>query len=63
MFFACFDLGVERIGILKAIYPATWCILQIATSPLSDRWGRKPPDRRRHVGAGRRPLFLTAAAR
>jgi len=34
-------LGVERIGILKAIYPASWGILQIATGPLSDRWGRK----------------------
>jgi MFS family permease len=41
LFFASFGLGVERIGILKAIYPATWGILQIATGPLSDRWGRK----------------------
>ena len=31
----------ERIGILKAVYPATWGRLQIATGPLSDRWGRK----------------------
>jgi MFS family permease len=41
LFFAGFGLGVERIGILKAIYPATWGVLQIATGPLSDRWGRK----------------------
>ena len=41
LFFASFGLGVERIGILKALYPATWGILQIATGPLSDRWGRK----------------------
>ena len=41
MFFVSFGLGVERIGILKAVYPATWGILQIATGPLSDRWGRK----------------------
>jgi MFS family permease len=41
LFFASFGLGVERIGILKAIYPATWGILQIATGLLSDRWGRK----------------------
>src|SRR5713226_286686 len=41
LFFASFGLGVHRIGILKAIYPATWGILQIATGPLSDRWGRK----------------------
>jgi len=41
LFFAGFGLGVERIGILKAMYPATWGILQVATGPLSDRWGRK----------------------
>src|SRR5207237_3133663 len=41
LFFAAFGLGVARIGILKALYPATWGILQIATGPLSDRWGRK----------------------
>jgi MFS family permease len=41
LFFASFGLGVERIGVLKAIYPATWGILQIGTGPLSDRWGRK----------------------
>ena len=41
LFFASFGLGVERIGILKAVYPATWGILQVVTGPLSDRWGRK----------------------
>jgi MFS family permease len=41
LFFTTFGLGVERIGVLKALYPATWGILQIATGPLSDRWGRK----------------------
>jgi MFS family permease len=41
LFFAAFGLGVERIGVLKAIYPAAWGILQVATGPLSDRWGRK----------------------
>ncbi len=41
LFFAGFGLSVERIGILKAIYPSTWGILQVATGPLSDRWGRK----------------------
>ncbi len=30
-----------RIGILKAVYPAVWGTLQVATGPLSDRWGRK----------------------
>jgi MFS family permease len=41
LFFNTFGLGVERIGVLKAIYPAIWGILQILTGPLSDRWGRK----------------------
>jgi MFS family permease len=62
LFFAGFGLGVERIGILKAIYPATWGILQIATGPLSDRWGRKGL-----IVAGMwvqsAGLFLTAASR
>jgi MFS family permease len=62
LFFASFGLGLERIGILKAVYPATWGVLQIVTGPLSDRWGRKGLI----VGgmwvqaAG---LFLTAATR
>ena len=41
LFFAAFGLGVERIGILKAVYPAVWGILQTVTGPLSDRLGRK----------------------
>jgi MFS family permease len=41
LYFAAFGLGVERIGILKAVYPAVWGIMQVATGPLSDRWGRK----------------------
>jgi len=41
LFFTTFGLGVERIGILKAVYPATWGVLQLVTGPLSDRWGRK----------------------
>lgn len=41
LFFAAGGLGVERIGILKAVYPAVWGLLQIVTGPLSDRWGRK----------------------
>ncbi len=62
LFFASFGLGVERIGILKAVYPATWGILQVATGPLSDRWGRKGL-----IVAGMwiqsGGLFLTAATR
>ncbi len=41
LLYASFGLGVERIGVLKAIYPVIWGLLQIVTGPLSDRWGRK----------------------
>lgn len=41
LYFAAFGLGVERIGVLKAVYPATWGVLQVVTGALSDRWGRK----------------------
>jgi MFS family permease len=41
LFFAAAGLGVERIGILKGVYPAIWGIVQVVTGPLSDRWGRK----------------------
>jgi len=62
LLFASFGLGVERIGILKAVYPATWGFLQVATGPLSDRWGRKGL-----IVAGMwvqaAALFLTAATR
>lgn len=41
LFFAAAGLGIERIGILKGVYPAVWGILQVVTGPFSDRWGRK----------------------
>jgi MFS family permease len=41
LFFAAGGLGIERIGILKGVYPAIWGISQVVTGPLSDRWGRK----------------------
>ncbi len=41
LFYSAFGLGVERIGLLKAVYPAAWGGLQVLTGPLSDRWGRK----------------------
>jgi MFS family permease len=41
LFFASFGLGVAAIGTIKAVYPATWGILQVFTGQLSDRWGRK----------------------
>jgi hypothetical protein len=41
IFFAAHGLGIEHIGVLKAVYPAIWGVLQTVTGPLSDRWGRK----------------------
>src|SRR5262249_6971733 len=35
-------LDLARVGILAAVYPATWGVLQLATGALSDRLGRKP---------------------
>lgn len=34
-------MSLERIGVLVAIYPATWGVLQLGTGALSDRVGRK----------------------
>jgi len=39
--FATSGLGVARIGVLVALYPAVWGVGQMATGALSDRWGRK----------------------
>jgi len=39
--FAASGLGVARIGVLVALYPAVWGIGQMLTGWLSDRWGRK----------------------
>src|SRR4030095_7301663 len=41
LFFAQAGLGVGRIGVLTAAYPAVWGAGQLATGALSDRWGRK----------------------
>jgi MFS family permease len=41
LFFTALGLGVERVGILKAVYPIVWGAGQVATGPLSDRCGRK----------------------
>ncbi len=41
IFFASAGLGIEKIGWLAAIYPATWGIFQLWTGYLSDSIGRK----------------------
>ena len=40
--FRAANLGLDQIGILAAIYPASWGIGQLVTGALSDRIGRKP---------------------
>ena len=41
LFFSSYGLGVAAIGIIKAVYPTVWGLLQPITGPLSDRLGRK----------------------
>ena len=41
LYFASFNLNVNDIGFLKALHPAVWGVLQLATGTLSDRIGRK----------------------
>jgi MFS family permease len=41
LFFAAHGLDIARIGVVKAMYPGVWGVLQLATGPLSDRFGRK----------------------
>jgi MFS family permease len=41
VYFAAGGLSVRAVGVLAATYPAVWGLGQIATGPLSDRWGRK----------------------
>lgn len=41
LFFAAANMTLGQIGVLAAIYPATWGIAQLGTGALSDRIGRK----------------------
>jgi MFS family permease len=40
--FAAAGMGLAQVGLLAAIYPATWGLAQLVTGALSDRTGRKP---------------------
>jgi MFS family permease len=40
--FASTGLNIAEVGVLAAIYPATWGVAQLATGAWSDRTGRKP---------------------
>ena len=41
MFFATAGMSLGQIGVLAAVYPATWGVTQLLTGALSDRVGRK----------------------
>jgi MFS family permease len=41
LYFAVAGLSTAQIGLLVAVYPASWGVGQLATGALSDRWGRK----------------------
>ncbi|HEY3234746.1 MAG TPA: MFS transporter [Polyangiaceae bacterium] len=41
LFLAGAGLSIDRIGVVAAVYPATWGIVQLGTGALSDRIGRK----------------------
>jgi MFS family permease len=43
LWFAALHMSLEQIGMLAAIYPATWGIAQLATGAWSDHVGRKWP--------------------
>ena len=43
IFLASRGLSIQRIGMVAAVYPATWAICQIGFGALSDRVGRKSP--------------------
>jgi len=42
LYYAAAGLSIGEIGVLAAVYPAVWAVLQIATGAWSDRVGRKP---------------------
>jgi MFS family permease len=42
LWFAASQLSLAQVGLLAALYPATWGVAQLATGAWSDRIGRKP---------------------
>ncbi|MGH9721382.1 MAG: MFS transporter [Bryobacteraceae bacterium] len=41
LYWSAGGLAVSEIGVLAATFPGVWGVAQLATGPLSDRWGRK----------------------
>jgi len=42
LLFTAHGLSVEDVGIIKAVYPLTWSVCQLATGAMADRVGRRP---------------------
>lgn len=42
LLFTAHGLAVDDVGIIKAVYPLTWSICQLATGAMADRVGRRP---------------------
>jgi MFS family permease len=42
LLFTAHGLGVEAVGLIKAVYPLTWSLAQLGTGALADRAGRRP---------------------
>jgi MFS family permease len=42
LLFTAHGLAVEDVGIIKAVYPLTWSVCQLATGAVADRVGRRP---------------------
>jgi MFS family permease len=40
--FGAAGMSLAQVGLVAAVYPATWGVAQLATGALSDRTGRKP---------------------
>ena len=43
LFASHYGLSLAQTSMLAALYPVTWGVCQLATGPMSDRWGRKRP--------------------
>jgi MFS family permease len=41
LYFAAAGMHLEKIGMLAALYPAVWAVMQLLTGAWSDRFGRK----------------------
>ena len=42
LLFTAHGLAVEDVGVIKAVYPLTWSVCQLATGAMADRVGRRP---------------------